>query len=646
MKLKNLKLSTKFTLSVGLILLVFCVIFSVLLYLHLKNKVIEDASEKTLIIMTQINAVGEYIKNTLRPRMFQVFPATDDEFIVEAMSTTHVTNEVMKRFNTELKDYIYKRVSNNPLNPKDKADALHENMIAFFQKNKEQKSWNGIIKIRDKEFIMRVRAIVAESGCLACHGDPSKAPRGLVKKYGTNGGFGWKEGDIVGVESVTIPLNVTLGQIKGIAISTFVFGFITLLFLFISLQGAFYSLVSKPLSRLSTVFKGIASGTEPLNQDLAITTYDEIGELTESFNQMARHLYNAQEDLRKNAETLRSIFEGISDPLALVNPDCTLEITNHAYREWMAKGKSAVFTKKCQPETCDADTMCPVCFLAKAKRERRAISEYWEGEDGQHYYIHLYPIFDDNGNVLKAVHYVRDITDKKQMEEQMRIAEKLAAVGQLSAGIAHEINNPLGGIRLCFNNLVSMQMDDETRKSHIDIINSGLERIQVIVKQLLDFSKRSSLVVSPVSINDLIENVLQLTDYLISRKNIKVTKNLSPDMPEVMVDPNKMEQVFLNIVINAIHAINGTSGLLSIESSFDNGYCKVSFTDSGDGIPDDILPYIFDPFFTTKAVGQGTGLGLSVSKSIVEQHKGEILVETGPNGTKFTVILPVTDISR
>ncbi len=646
MKLKNLKLSTKFTLSVGLILLVFCVIFSVLLYLHLKNKVIEDASEKTLIIMTQINAVGEYIKNTLRPRMFQVFPATDDEFIVEAMSTTHVTNEVMKRFNTELKDYIYKRVSNNPLNPKDKADALHENMIAFFQKNKEQKSWNGIIKIRDKEFIMRVRAIVAESGCLACHGDPSKAPRGLVKKYGTNGGFGWKEGDIVGVESVTIPLNVTLGQIKGIAISTFVFGFITLLFLFISLQGAFYSLVSKPLSRLSTVFKGIASGTEPLNQDLAITTYDEIGELTESFNQMARHLYNAQEDLRKNAETLRSIFEGISDPLALVNPDCTLEITNHAYRDWMAKGKSAVFTKKCQPETCDADTMCPVCFLAKAKRERRAISEYWEGEDGQHYYIHLYPIFDDNGNVLKAVHYVRDITDKKQMEEQMRIAEKLAAVGQLSAGIAHEINNPLGGIRLCFNNLVSMQMDDETRKSHIDIINSGLERIQVIVKQLLDFSKRSSLVVSPVSINDLIENVLQLTDYLISRKNIKVTKNLSPDMPEVMVDPNKMEQVFLNIVINAIHAINGTSGLLSIESSFDNGYCKVSFTDSGDGIPDDILPYIFDPFFTTKAVGQGTGLGLSVSKSIVEQHKGEILVETGPNGTKFTVILPVTDISR
>ncbi len=262
MKLKNLTLSTKFTLTVGLILLAFCIIFSFLLYLHLKNKVIEDANEKTLIIITQIGAVGDYIKNTLRPKMFQMFPNTEDKFIVEAMSTTHVTHEVMKRFNNDLKDYIYKRVSDNPLNPKDKADALHEGMIAFFRKNKEQKSWNGIIKIEGQEFLIRVKAITAEKGCLACHGDPSKAPKGLVKKYGTKSGFGWKEGDVIGVESVTIPLDITLGQIKGIAISTFIFGFITLLFLFISLQGAFWSLVSRPLSRLTTVFKGIAKGTE------------------------------------------------------------------------------------------------------------------------------------------------------------------------------------------------------------------------------------------------------------------------------------------------------------------------------------------------------------------------------------------------
>jgi nitrogen-specific signal transduction histidine kinase/HAMP domain-containing protein len=642
MKSKSLTLNAKFTLTIGLILLIFCVVFSFLLYGHLKNRVIEDAREKTLIIMTQVSAIGDYIKNTLRPRMFEFLKSTDanDAFIVEAMSTTHVTQEVMKRFNADLKDYIYRRVSDNPLNPKDKADSLHEELISKFRKESRQNSWNGIIRIGKEDYIIRAKAIVSDKGCLACHGDPASAPKGLVKKYGTKSGFWWKEGDVVGIESVTIPLSITLGQIKGIAISTFVFGFTTLLFLFISLQGAFWSLVSRPLGRLTTLFKGIANGTEPLNQDLKITARDEIGELTDSFNQMARHLYNAQEDLKKNAENLRSIFEGISDPLALVNPDCTLEITNKAYRDWIAKGRSAVFTKRCRPENCDADTMCPVCYLKKVKEERKAVSEYWEGEDGRHYYIHLYPISDDSGNVLKAVHYVKDITDKKQIDEQMRLTEKLAAVGQLSAGIAHEINNPLGGIRLCFHNLINTGMDDETRDAHIEVINTGLDRIQNIIKQLMDFSKKSSLSVSPVSLNSLIENVLKLTDYLISKKNITVSKRLSPRIADIMVDPNKMEQVFLNIILNAVQAIDGKGGSLHIETTFDGGYCIASFSDSGPGIPDTVLPYVFDPFFTTKPVGEGTGLGLSVSKSIIEQHRGEIIVDASERGTKFTVRLP------
>ncbi|MCL4474879.1 MAG: DUF3365 domain-containing protein [Nitrospirae bacterium] len=644
MNIRNLKLSTKFTLAVGLILLIFCVIFSLLLYLHLKNRVIEDANEKTLIIMTQIGAVGDYIKNTLRPKMFEILPHVDkgDEFVVEAMSTTHVTQEVMKRFNTDLKDYVYKRVSNNPLNSKNMADSIHLGMISYFQKNRNQKTQNGIIKIEGEEFLIRARPITAEKGCLKCHGDPSHAPGGLVKKYGTETGFGWREGDVIGVESVTIPLAVTLGQITGIAISSFIFGLATLFFLFISLQGAFWSLVSRPLTKLTTIFKGIVKGTEPLNQDLPITAKDEIGDLTESFNQMAKHLYSAQEDLKKNAEALHSIFEGISDPLALVNPDCSLEITNSAYREWIAKGISAVFTKECHSKDCHSDTHCPVCFLDKAKREKRAVSEYWEGGDGQFYYVHFYPLFDEGGNVVKAVHYVKDITDKMKVEEQMRMADKLAALGQLSAGIAHEINNPLGGVRLCFNNLMTTDMDGKTKRMHIEVINSGLVKIQDIIRQLLDFSKKSALSVSRVSVNTLIENVMKLTEYLIAKQDIRVIRNLAPDVPEIIVDQNKMEQVFLNIILNAIQAMNdGKPQKLTIETFSEDGHCIASFSDSGSGIPEAVMPHIFEPFFTTKSVGEGTGLGLSVSKSIVEQHSGKILVETSQQGTTFTVRLPV-----
>lgn len=644
MKLDDLRLRTKFSLAVGLILLIFCIVFSFLLYLNLKNRVIEDANEKTLIIMAQMDAVGNYIKEELRPRMFEVLPKNnEDDFVVEAMSTTHVKLGVMERFNKGLKDYIYKRVSTNPINPRNKADSLHEEKMAYFQEDRNRKWWNGVIKIDGLEYIMRAKPVITERSCLKCHSDPSNAPRGLVRKYGIKSGFGWREGDVMGVDSVTIPLAVTLGQIKSIAISTFVFGFATLVFLFISLQGAFWSLVSRPLTRLTTVFKGIAKGTESLNQDLPIAAKDEIGELTESFNQMANHLYSAQEDLRKNAETLHSIFEGISDPIALVNPDCSVEITNTTYREWVAKGITAVFTRECSSRDCDNDAVCPACFLERVTREKKALSECWDGGNGHFYYVHFYPIFDAEGNVVKAVHYVKDITDKKKMEEQMSMADKLAALGQLSAGIAHEINNPLGGIRLCFNNLMATSMDEVTKRMHVDVINSGLIKIQDIISQLLDFSKKSDLSVSKVSVNKLIENVMKLTEYLISEKDIRVTKNLAPDMPEIMVDQNKMEQVFLNIILNAVQAMdNGRPRELTIVTSSKDGYCSASFADSGPGIPEAVMPHIFEPFFSTKPVGEGTGLGLSVSKSIVEQHDGRIVVETSGQGTRFTVRIPVS----
>lgn len=643
MRLKDLSLSTKFTLAISLILIVFCIIFSVILYYHLKERVLEDASEKTRIILVQIDAVGDYVKEELRPAMFNILHGSKrEDFIVEAMSTTHVRFSVMKRFNNELGDYIYRRVSINPLNPKNTADELHRRLIEFFNKNREKTTWNGIINHSGQEYLIRAKPVVVERSCLVCHGKLKDAPRTLIKKYNRTKDLHWNEGDVMGVESVAVPLATTLGEIKGIAISTFVFGIISLFFLFLSLQAAFWSLVSRPLGRLTGIFKNIVDGTEPLNQNIPVQSKDEIGELITSFNQMSRYLYEAQEGMRKHADTLKTIFEGISDPLALIAPDCTVELTNSAYREWMTKGIRAVFREKCEPENCDPDIICPVCFLKRLKEEKKPLSEYWEDETGRHYYIHLYPIFNNKGEVIKAVHYVKDITERKQMEEQMRITEKLAAIGQLSAGLAHEINNPLGGIRLCFNNLISTDMDEETRQKHIEVINTGLQKIQDIIRQLLDFSKQTELVMTYSSVNELIENVLRLTEYIITKRGIMVIKEFTKDIPEVRVDRNKMEQVFLNIILNAVQAMDGHKGTLVIKTSSENGKCLISFSDTGPGIPEVILPKIFDPFFTTKPVGEGTGLGLSVSKSIVEQHNGAIHVKTSQRGTTFIVELPLS----
>lgn len=642
MKFKNLSLNTKFTISIILIILVFCITFSLLIYYHLKQKVIEDANEKTRIILTQIDALGNYVKEELRPAIFRLLEETGkkDEFIVEGMSTTHVRLSVMKRFNNKIGSYTYKRVSTEPINPERKAEEIHIKLINYFYENREKEFWSGIEKIGDQDILIMAKPVITEKSCLICHGKINDAPKALLKKYPRNKDFNWKEGDIMGIEAVYLPIATTLVEIKGIAISTFMFGLISLLFLFFALQGSFWNFVIKPLKNLSTLFKGIVNGTEPLNQKIEVKTKDEIGELIFSFNQMAKFLSEAQEATKKYAETLQTIFEGITDPLALVNPDCTVEMTNQAYRLWMIEQKAAVFNSPCDLEKINADTFCPVYFLKKVIENKKPISEYWEGEDGNHYFMHIYPIFNDKNEVIKVVHYVKDVTEKRKIEEQMRITEKLAAIGQLSAGLAHEINNPLGGIRLCFNNLISTDMDEETKKEHIKVINQGLTKIREIIRQLLDFSKQTELVITPVNIHDLIENVLKLTEYLISRKGINVIKKFRT-IPNLLIDQNKIEQVFLNIVLNAIQAMEGRERILTIETSINQDKCHISFSDTGPGIPEDIITKIFDPFFTTKPVGEGTGLGLSVSKAIVEQHNGKIHVKSSNKGTTFIVELPV-----
>lgn len=643
MSLKNLSLRIKFSIAIGSVILFFCVIFSFLLYYHLKQKVIADAQEKTRIILIQIDSLGSYVKEELRPAIFRLLEETGqrEKFLIEGMSTTHVRMSVMRRFNNTVGSYTYRRVSTAPLNQEHMADEIHKKLIEYFEENRDRSQWNGIEVINGQEILIMAKPVITEKGCLICHGKVSDAPKALLRKYPRTRDFNWKEGDIMGVEAVSFPIASTLSEIREIAVSTFLFGTISLLFLFIGVHGSFWNFVIKPLQNLSSLFRGIVNGSEPLNQNIEVKTKDEIGELIQSFNLMSHYLFEAQEATKKYAETLRTIFEGITDPLALVNPDCTVEMTNRAYRTWINEQRAAVFSSPCDLNKLGPDNFCPLYFLKKALETKKPVSEYWEGEDGNHYYMHIYPIFNEQGEVIKVVHYVKDVTEKRKIEEQMRITEKLAAIGQLSAGLAHEINNPLGGIKLCFNNLIYTNMDEETRKKHIEVINQGFEKIQQIIRQLLDFSKKTELVVSSVNVNELVENVLQLTDYLTYKKGIKIVKDFTSPMPNILVDQNKIEQVFLNIVLNAIQAMNGRERVLTIRTSINGNYCQVSFEDTGPGIPEEIITKIFDPFFTTKPVGEGTGLGLSVSKSIVEQHNGRIIVKTSKTGTTFTVELPV-----
>jgi len=533
MRIRRLNsLSFKFSFIVGVILFVFSTLFSIFLYYYLRAHAIQNAERKTMIIMTYVKAIGDYVKDSFRPRMLDIIsridPQADDEFLVEAISVTHVNTEIMKKFSRDIHDYIYRRVSDTPLNPQHKADSFHMKMLEYFRTHPEEKSYQALLRINGRESLVYAHPVKSSEGCLVCHGDRRSAPVSIVKKYGDKGYFGWQANRIVGVESVSIPMASTFEYLREIALGTFLFGLVTLGALFLAIYETFTQLVSRPIRRLSNVFRGIVSGSLPLGKDIAVKNNDEIGELTESFNILGRHLYDAQERLKRAAK----------------------------------------------------------------------------------------------------------------IERQMMETEKLAALGQLSAGIAHEINNPIGGIKLCFNNLTTIDMDEETRQQHIEAVQSGLNRIQAIVKQLLEFSRNTPLNIRPVTVDSIIEDVLKISEYTICNKGIRIKKEFSPEIPTLRVDPNKMEQVLLNIIINALQAMD-EGGTLTIMTSLEREICNISISDTGRGIPEDIMSRIFDPFFTTKEVGEGTGLGLTVSKAIVEQHGGSIEVETSEGGTIFTVRIPL-----
>lgn len=233
-------------------------------------------------------------------------------------------------------------------------------------------------------------------------------------------------------------------------------------------------------------------------------------------------------------------------------------------------------------------------------------------------------------------------------QEQLIKAHKLKAVGTLTAGVAHELNNPINNIMLTASMLQEDYPDlDETER--LDMVNDLVEqaeRSQRIIRNLLEFARERELTTHLYPVKDLIEETLQLVSNQLKLSKVKVARRLAPNLSPVSGDKQQLTQVFLNLILNAIDAMPG-GGTLTIETTpaDEKDYLKANFTDTGTGIPPHVQSHIFDPFFTTKSQGKGTGLGLSVSLEIVRKHGGDIrLCSQVDQGSTFSVLLPTTKI--
>ena len=242
---------------------------------------------------------------------------------------------------------------------------------------------------------------------------------------------------------------------------------------------------------------------------------------------------------------------------------------------------------------------------------------------------------------------VKERTDElMKIKEQMIQSEKLASIGRLSAGVAHEINNPLGAI-LSYAHLIKEELDDKCDTKKIEEfagqIISETNRTKNIIKSLLEFSRQHRSEYDWVDINQIVDDAINLIQIQKKADDVRIVKEFGTDIPIVKIDAERIKEAIINIIINAMDAMNDR-GVITIKTSVDHKkkIFSISIGDTGGGIPEEILGHIFEPFFTTKPVGKGTGLGLSVTYGIVKQHNGDIVVNTKiGEGTTFTIVLPL-----
>jgi signal transduction histidine kinase/CheY-like chemotaxis protein len=243
----------------------------------------------------------------------------------------------------------------------------------------------------------------------------------------------------------------------------------------------------------------------------------------------------------------------------------------------------------------------------------------------------------ENARLYQAERELRKLVEQSQM--QLVQTEKLAATGRLAASLAHEINNPLQAIHNSLQLMLSFRLEAQEQQEYLKIADDEIERLMNLVASILEFARPPQREMRATNLNDVVERVLALASKYLQHRRVAVKRALAPDLPSVVVAPDELEQVFINLVLNAVDAMPEGGTLRVASGKGDDGRLAVAFSDTGHGIAPEDLERVFEPFFSTRE--DGTGLGLTVSHNVIERHGGEIAVESTPGqGTTFTVWLP------
>ncbi len=383
-------------------------------------------------------------------------------------------------------------------------------------------------------------------------------------------------------------------------------------------------------------------------------------------------------ELLNSRNMLRALFDNLPAALYIVDPDYHIVALNRSRAQRAGQlhetyPTDALVGQVCYQALFNRDHPCPECrvqetfndgTVTRRSERREAVRpkrEQWPAEqvpaefappreEGiSEWEIETYPIFDEGGGtggeidkrVLQAILLEQDVTEKRHLESILSQSEKLAAIGQLAAGVAHEINNPLTAIIANAQILHRELPPKDDLQVSVDLIARAGARAAQVVRNLLDFARKEDYHLGLTDLNETIQRALDLIQHELTSRGARLSFDPLLNLPPILASQDHLQSVWLNLLLNAIDSLDKSPGLIKITTRQVGDEILVSVTDNGKGIPPEDLTRIFEPFYTTKAAGRGTGLGLSVSHRIIKQHGGHIRVESQVGvGSTFTAVLP------
>ena len=399
---------------------------------------------------------------------------------------------------------------------------------------------------------------------------------------------------------------------------------------------------------------------------------DVFGTLASIIAYEAMKRLEGQEKAKKLSMEMEMIFQNIPIGINLMTPELDMIWFNTFLERRVGLTTEEIRGKKCydlvgdyrdDPNRRGKERICDNCPIIRAKRSKkpeklvRRVRPDFVVENTS------VPIFDNKGDIVRMVEIIEDITEKQRLEAQLLQAQKMEAIGTLAGGIAHDFNNILTGIMGFTQLLMTEGPRDETYLSYLRKIEQEVSRASELTSQLLAFSRRIDSKNKPLDLNDTISQSVVIMERTFP-KTVEITTMMDPELPLVKADPTQIEQVVMNLCINAKDAIlekgdHGKINIITRRVSLDEEFCRhhvgvcpgeyvlLGISDDGIGIQPASLPRIFDPFFTTKEPGKGTGLGLAMVYGVIKGHNGYIDVQSIPGqGTTFHVYLPVPDETR